>query len=105
MAGIIVYIYLHKLDEIYLGYFNKLIVPQCQDSQINHIFNFRRNILKIVIAENENLSIVPIVFNHFCSKIIYRNLLSHYSNKIKPTLDTTHAVYAAPRNFQAYFRH
>ena len=67
MAGIIVYIYVHKLDEIYLGYFNKLIVPQCQDSQINHIFDFRRNILKIVIAENKNLSIMPIVLNIFCN--------------------------------------
>ena len=61
--------YIYKLHEIYLGYFYKLIVPQCQDSQINHIFNFRRNILKIVIAENKNLSIMHIVLNIFC-KII-----------------------------------
>ena len=29
----------------------------------------------------------------------------YLSIHIKPTLDTTHAVYAAPRNFRAYFRH
>ena len=70
IAGMIdiVYIkYIHKLHEIYLRYFHKLIVPQCQDSQINHIFDFRWNIFKIVIAKNKNLSIVPIVFYHFCS--------------------------------------
>ena len=80
-AGIIVYIkYIHKLHEIYLRYFHKLIVPQCQDSQINHIFDFRRNIFKIVIAENKNLSIVPIVFYHFC-KILQRHMLPQYSYK------------------------
>ena len=29
----------------------------------------------------------------------------YLSIQMKPTLDTTHGVYAAPRNFRAYFRH